>query len=77
VEHPTPEYRYGPRAANLVRIAISSFVVLLIAVAARGLVWTSSHQTPAQSTASWIVLALCIAAGIVGLTALWRTKTNA
>jgi len=57
---------------NTVRIVISLFILLLIAVASTGWVWTGSHQSAAQSAASRVVLSLCILAGIVGLTALWR-----
>jgi hypothetical protein len=63
-------------AINLVRIAISVFILVLIGVAARGWMWTGSHQTAAQSTASRVVLTACILAGIVGLTAIWRARTR-
>lgn len=56
---------------NPVRIAISLFIVVLIGVATRGLVWTSGHQPAAQAAASRVVLTLCIVAGLVGLAALW------
>ena len=61
---------------NLVRVGISLFILLLIAVSATGWMWTGSHQPAAQSAASRVVLTLCILAGIVGLTALWRPRRN-
>lgn len=59
---------------NAVRLAISLFIVVLIGVATRGWIWTGSHQPAAQAAASRVVLALCIAAGIVGLGALWLRR---
>ena len=59
---------------NVVRIIISLFILVLISVASTGWIWTGSHQPAAQATASRVVLSLCILAGVVGLTALWRTK---
>lgn len=59
---------------NVVRLAISLFIVLLIGVATRGWIWTGGHQPAAQAAASRVVLALCVAAGLVGLAALWRRR---
>ena len=59
---------------NLVRSAISLFIVVLIAVSTTGWIWTGSHQPAAQSAASRVVLTLCIVAGVVGLVALWRPR---
>jgi exosome complex RNA-binding protein Rrp4 len=59
---------------NIVRIVISMFLGLLIVVAATGWIWVGSHQAAAQATASRVVLTLCIAAGVAGLTALWRAE---
>ena len=61
---------------NVVRIAISLFILVLIGVATSGWIWTGSHQPAAQSTASRVVLTLCIVAGAVGLAALWRPKPS-
>jgi hypothetical protein len=61
---------------NLVRIAISVFILVLIGVAATGWIWTGSHQAAAQSTASRVVLTACILAGVVGLAAIWRPRTK-
>jgi hypothetical protein len=59
---------------NIVRIAISVFIVVLIGVATTGWIWTGRHQPAAQSTASRVVLTLCILAGIVGLATIWRNR---
>lgn len=61
-------------AMNVIRIAISAFIVVLIAVSITGWIWTGSHQAAAQSAASRVVLSLCIVAGIVGLSALWSVR---
>jgi hypothetical protein len=62
-------------AMNIFRVAISVFIVVLIGVATTGWIWTGSHQSAAQSTASRFVLSICILAGIVGLAAIWRNRT--
>jgi hypothetical protein len=60
---------------NVVRTLISLFILVLIAVASTGWIWTGRHQSPAQSAASRVVLSLCILAAVVGLTALWRRRS--
>ena len=59
-----------------VRIAITAFIVVLIATAATGFVWVGRHQTVAQATASRIVLLLCIVAGLIGARTIWRSGDN-
>lgn len=72
-----PEARNYPMdAMNAVRLAISVFVIVLIGVSASGWIWAGSHQSPVQSTASRVVLTLCIVAGVIGLRALWRTRST-
>lgn len=60
---------------TVVRILISLFVVLLIAVSIAGWVWTTSHQPPPQALASRIVLGAGIIAGVAGLAMIWRTPS--
>jgi hypothetical protein len=55
-----------------IRLAITLFVLLLVAVSAMGWIWTGAHQPSVQSTASRVVLSLGIGAGLIGLTAIWR-----
>jgi len=57
---------------NIVRAAISLFIVVLITVSAIGWIWTGNHQSASQAAASRVVLTLGVLAGIVGLMALWR-----
>ena len=55
-----------------IRLAITLFVLILLAVSTLGWVWTGTHQSAAQSAASRAVLSLGIGAGLLGLTAIWR-----
>ena len=59
------------RAVNVIRTAISFFILVVIGLAVTGWMWTGTHQTPAQARASHVVLALAILAGLIGLRALW------
>ena len=59
---------------NGVRIAITAFIVVLILTATRGFIWVGSHQTAAQAIASRTVLLLSIAAGIIGVRKVWRSR---
>ena len=61
-------------AMNVIRIAISFFILVVMALSVTGWIWTGSHQTAAQSAASRVVLSLCVVAGVVGLAALWRNR---
>jgi hypothetical protein len=61
-------------ANNVVRIAISAFILVVVTLSVAGWVWAGSHQPPAQAAASRTVLGLCILAGAVGVTALWRAR---
>ena len=57
---------------NIVRIAISCFILVVMSLAILGWSWTGTHQTAQQSMASRTVLGLTFVAGAIGLTALWR-----
>ena len=61
---------------NIIRIAISLFVVLLIGVSVAGWIWAGSHQPFSQAVASRVVLSLGIVAGLIGLRALWRDPST-
>ena len=68
--------RGSGQAQNVVRIAISLFILIVIAVAVTGWIWAGSHQAPAQMVASRTVLSICVLAGIAGLAALWRRRAQ-
>jgi membrane protein YdbS with pleckstrin-like domain len=56
-----------------IRIAITAFTLLLMAVSAMGWVWWNGANQPAgQVFAGRTVLLLGMLAGIVGLVAIWR-----
>jgi hypothetical protein len=55
-----------------IRLAITVFILLLLALSVMGWVWTGLHQPPGQMEAGRIVLALGALAGVVGLLAIWR-----
>ena len=57
-----------------VRLAITAFIIVLIATATTGFVWVGRHQTIAQATASRTVLLLCILAGLIGVRNVWRSR---
>jgi hypothetical protein len=59
-----------------VRLGISAFILVIIAVLVRGWFWSAAHQPASQSTASRAVLTLAIGGSIIGLGALWRRKTQ-
>jgi drug/metabolite transporter (DMT)-like permease len=59
-------------AHNLIRAAISLFVVVLVCVSALGWVWVGEHLTPAQALAGRVVLAAGIIAAGGALSMLWR-----
>lgn len=58
---------------RLVRVAISAFILVVVLTLVAGWIWTGSHQPASQSAASRLVLALGMAACVVGLTSIWRT----
>jgi hypothetical protein len=61
-------------AMNVVRVAISFFILLVIAVSVSGWIWTGSHQPAAQAAASRVVLSICVLTGLIGLRALWSRR---
>jgi hypothetical protein len=60
------------RIRNGVRIAISTFVIVLLTIVALGWRWTNSHQPPPLKLASHVVLAIAALAGVFALTKIWR-----
>lgn len=62
-------------AMNIVRIAISLFILILLGTSAAGWIWTAGHQSASQVAASHLVLTLASLAGIVGLIALWGRRS--
>ncbi len=59
-------------AHNLIRVAISLFVVLLVGVSSLGWVWVGNHLSPAQALAGRVVLTAGIVAAGAAVSMLWR-----
>ena len=62
---------------NLIRTAISVFIVMLLIAAAAGWRWTAGHQSARLGLASHIVLALSAMAGVFGLILIWGRRRDA
>lgn len=62
---------------TIIRLTATLFILLLLATATMGWVWTGTHQTGGPLVAARLVLALSAAAGVVGLVALWRWPRRA
>ncbi len=61
---------------NGVRLAITSFMLVLLVIVAMGFVWTASHQPPAARIASHIVLGISGFSGIFALVKIWRPRQS-
>lgn len=57
---------------NLVRTAITVFVLALLATVTLGWMWTTAHQPPALRTASHLVLSIAALAGLFAVAKIWR-----
>jgi hypothetical protein len=58
---------------NVVRILITSFILILLTIVILGWRWTTAHQPPGLQTASHIVLTVSALAGLFAITRIWRT----
>jgi hypothetical protein len=67
---------WDPRisAVNVIRSLMSLLIVVVMALSVAGWRWTAAHQPPAQALAAHVVLSLSLAAGVVGLVALWSLR---
>ena len=59
-------------ARNIIRIAISLFIAVLVAVSALGWIWVGARLSPAQAVAGRVVLAAGVIAAGFALSVLWR-----
>ena len=59
---------------NAWRVAITSFILVLLTVVTLGFVWTSRHQPPAARLASQVVLGISGLAGVLAVARLWRPR---
>ena len=64
-------------AHNVIRIAISLFVVVLVWVSALGWIWAGAHLSPTLAFAARVVLAASVIAAGAALSLLWRWRPGA
>ena len=55
-----------------VRLAITVFTSIVVALSAIGIRWTSQHQPPSAAIASGLVLGVSSAFCVVALVIIWR-----
>ena len=59
-------------ARNAIRLAMTAFTGIVLALSAVGIRWTSQHQPPSAALASGLVLAVSSAFAVVALVIIWR-----
>ena len=59
-------------AQNAIRLAMTAFTGIVLALSAVGIRWTSQHQPPASAVASAVVLGISSTFAIVALVIIWR-----
>jgi len=59
-------------AQNAIRLAMTVFTGIVIALSAIGIHWTSQHQPKASAVASAAVLGISSAFAVVALIVIWR-----
>lgn len=60
------------RIRNQVRMAITLFILVLLATVVLGWMWTNTHQPPPLRTASHTVLGIAALAGFFAVAKIWR-----
>jgi hypothetical protein len=63
-------------AQNAIRLAMTLFTGIVIALSVVGIRWTSQHQAPAAAVASATVLGISSIFAIVALAIIWRGTTG-
>jgi hypothetical protein len=66
----------GRKIRNIVRVAITAFMLILLTVVALGWRWTSTHQQPPLRTGSQVVLAIAGLSGLFALATIWRGESR-
>jgi hypothetical protein len=59
-----------------VRIAITAFTSIVLALSVVGIRWTSQHQAPAAAVASAMVLGISSTFALIALVIIWRGTGN-
>jgi hypothetical protein len=60
------------RIRSAVRLTITAFVLVVLAIIVLGWSWTSRHQPEGLSAASHVVLAIAALAGVFAVARIWR-----
>lgn len=60
-------------AQNAIRLAMTAFTGIVVALSVVGIRWTSQHQPPASAMASAAVLGISSAFAVVALVIIWRS----
>jgi hypothetical protein len=68
----TPSELFTMTAQNAIRLAMTAFTGIVVALSVVGIRWTSQHQPPASAVASAAVLGLSSLFAIVALVVIWR-----
>jgi hypothetical protein len=68
----TPIEPFTMTAQNAIRLAMTAFTGIVVALSVVGIRWTSQHQPPASAMASAAVLGVSSAFAIVALVVIWR-----
>ena len=55
-----------------VRLAITTFTAIVVALSAIGIRWTSQHQPPSAAAASALVLGVSSTFALIALVIIWR-----
>ncbi len=63
-------------AQNAIRLAMTVFTGIVLALSAVGIRWTSAHQAPAAAMASAAVLGISSMFAIVALVVIWRGPSD-
>ena len=59
-------------AQNAIRLAMTAFTGIVLALSAVGIRWTSQHQAPSAALASGLVLGISSTFALVALVIIWR-----
>jgi flagellar biosynthesis protein FliP len=72
----TPIESFTMSAQNAIRLAMTAFTGIVVALSVVGIRWTSQHQPPASAMASAAVLGISSAFAVVALVIIWRSTTR-
>ena len=59
-------------AQNAIRLAMTVFTSIVVALSAIGIRWTSQHQPPSAALASALVLGVSSTFALIALVIIWR-----